>query len=140
MSTAADILQKILQLEEHKGFLDSAMSGGLGAYADRWAGQARTQRPGAAPLIDSIRDTLASYAELSRPGREVRLRRAQDLLGRLAAGETAAPDDDEALPAAKPRRARRMVAAPAPLSMAVGTPERIPPAPNGANGGRPAVL
>ena len=47
----ADILQKILQLEEHKGFQDTAMSGGLGTYAGRWAELARGL--GSAELLPS---------------------------------------------------------------------------------------
>ncbi len=119
MAIASDILQKILQLEEHKGFLDTAMAGGLGPYAARWADQARAQRPAAADLIDAIRDTLAPYTEMSRPGREVRLRRALDLLGRLGAGDTAVPEGDAAPDDPKPRKPRRAAPAPAPLSMAV---------------------
>src|SRR5690348_17285484 len=136
MSQASDVLQKILQLEEHKGFLDSAVGGGLGAYADRWATQARVRMPAAEPLIGAIRDILAPYGELSRPGREVRLRRALDLLERLATGETAAPDGEE-VAEAKPRN-RRRAAAPAPLSMAVGATVRTNAAPIGAPAAPPA--
>ena len=119
MSQATEILQKILELEEHKGFQDSAVGGGLTAFAERWAAQARARQPLADGLIDAIRDTLLPYTEQGRSSREVRLRRALDLLGRLAAGETAAPADEPAAdaPKRKPRKAAPTVS---PLSMAVG--------------------
>ncbi|MDQ2807118.1 MAG: ATP-dependent DNA helicase RecG [Chloroflexota bacterium] len=119
MSQATDILQKILELEEHKGFLDSAVGGGLTAFAERWAAQARARQPLADGLIDAIRDTLLPYTEQGRSSREVRLRRALDLLGRLAAGEAAAPTD-EPTPDAPKRKPRKAVPTVSPLSMAVG--------------------
>src|SRR4051812_44569603 len=121
MSQATDILQKILQLEEHKGFQDTAVTGGLTGYADRWAAQARARQPGAEPLINAIRDTLLPYSEQGRSSREVRLRRALDLLGRLAAGDVEEPDDgtggatEEAAPKKRTRRATPTVS---PLTMA----------------------
>ena len=119
MSQATDILQKILELEEHKGFLDSAVGGGLTAFAERWAAQARARQPLADELINAIRDTLLPYTEQGRSSREVRLRRALDLVGRLAAGATDAPTDDPA-PAVPKRKPRKSVPTVSPLSMAVG--------------------
>jgi RecG-like helicase len=133
MSQATDILQKILQLEEHKGFLDTAVTGGLIAYAERWADQARARQPQAEDLINAIRDTLIPYTEQGRSNREVRLRRATDLLALLEAGELSPPPDETAAaPRRKPRKAAPTVS---PLSMAAGTPVVNRPAPVGSDGG-----
>src|SRR6476646_5424644 len=129
MSQATDLLQKILQLEEHKGFQDTAVSGGMTAYVENWARQARAHDPLAEEMIEAIRGTLAPYTEQGRSSREVRLRRAQDLLGRLAAGERARPADEpgaEAEPAKK-RPARRPAPTVSPLTMASGSPVRTRP-------------
>lgn len=139
MSQATDILQKILQLEEHKGFQDSAVGGGLAAYADRWAAQARARQPLAAPLIDTIRDTLQPYGEQTRSSREVRLRRALDLLARLDAGEQELPPDEAgALPDRK-RPTRRAAPTVSPLMMAAGSAARAR-AENGGASAPPAPL
>jgi ATP-dependent DNA helicase RecG len=129
MSQATDLLQKILQLEEHKGFQDTAVSGGLTAYIETWARQARAHDPLAEEMIEAIRGTLAPYSAQGRSSREVRLRRTQDLLGRLAAGERARPPDEpgaEAEPAKK-RPARRPAPPVSPLTMATGSPVRTRP-------------
>ncbi|MDQ6739572.1 MAG: hypothetical protein M3021_04175, partial [Actinomycetota bacterium] len=143
MSQATDVLQKILQLEEHKGFQDSAVSGGLAAYAERWAAQARARQPAANGMIDAIRDILLPYSEQGRSSREVRLRRAVDLLARLAAGEGDAPADEAADPAAeadKKKRPRRAAPTISPLSMAVGArPERSSVQQPALNGASPTV-
>jgi ATP-dependent DNA helicase RecG len=120
MSQAGDILQRILQLEEHKGFQDTAMAGGLSAYADQWAAQARARRPAAAGLVNAIRDTLAPYSEQTRSSRETRLRRTLDLLAAFEAGETEPPADAVAEAEPKKRAPRRAAPAPAPLTMAAG--------------------
>src|SRR5690242_4225503 len=131
MSQATDLLQKILQLEEHKGFQDTAVSGGMTGYIENWARQARAHDPLAEEMIEAIRGTLAPYTEQGRSSREVRLRRAQDLLGRLAAGERARPDDepgaDAAPEPAKKRPARRAAPTVSPLTMATGSPIRTRP-------------
>ncbi|MGI8587286.1 MAG: ATP-dependent DNA helicase RecG [Chloroflexia bacterium] len=128
MSQATDILQKILQLEEHKGLLDTAMSGGLSAYAERWAAQAKVRQPLAEGLIETIRTTLEPYSEQGRSSREMRLRRAADLLARLQSGETEAPPDETGEPPAKKRPARRAAPTVSPLSMAAGSTSAARPA------------
>ena len=83
------ILAKILQLEEHKGFQDTAVGGGMAAYAESWASAgARPHDPLAEELIEAIRGTLAPYTSKAAAAAKLRLRRAHDLLGRLAAGGT----------------------------------------------------
>ena len=135
MSQATDVLQKILQLEEHKGFQDSAVSGGLTAYAERWAVQARARQPAAEALIDTIRETLGPYSEQGRSNREVRLRRAWDLLSRLEAGDSAPPPDEAetngTADAPKKRAVRRTAPTISPLTMAAGTTAHARPATNG---------
>ena len=66
MPSALETLIKILKLERSQGGRDSAVQGGLGAYAANWQQEAREQarRPQHQILIDEIVDTLREYAKI----------------------------------------------------------------------------
>ena len=65
-----EAFQKILALEEHKGFADNAVSGGIRRFIERWEAELRAylgDDPGrAARLI------TAPYGLAQRPGRSGR--------------------------------------------------------------------
>ncbi len=64
MPSALENLVAMLKRERDLGATDSAVAGGLGAYAKSWQNQAREQarRPQHQILIDEIVDALAEYA------------------------------------------------------------------------------
>ncbi|MCY4464145.1 MAG: ATP-dependent DNA helicase RecG [Chloroflexi bacterium] len=64
MPSALENLVAVLKRERDLGALDTAVDGGLGAYAAEWQNQAREQarRPRHQILIDEIVDALGEYA------------------------------------------------------------------------------
>jgi ATP-dependent DNA helicase RecG len=63
MPTALEKLIKILKLEKQQGFHNTAVIGGLEAYAENWANEARqeAQRPEQYALVDEILLVMADY-------------------------------------------------------------------------------
>ena len=83
MPTALENLVAALKREREAGAHDTAVDGGLGAYAKGWQGKAREQarRPRHQILIDEIVDVLAEYAAIN--DRDERIRRLDYLLDRV---------------------------------------------------------
>ena len=67
-------------LEEHKGFNDAAVAGGLEAFARRWAEQAGQNDRSAKGIAEAIAGAFNSYAFGSVEVRQEAVRRATDLL------------------------------------------------------------
>src|SRR4051794_26692500 len=76
----AKVFQNILRLEEHKGFNDAAVAGGLEAFARRWAEQARENDRSAKGIAEAIAGAFNSYAFGSVEVRQEAVRRATELL------------------------------------------------------------
>ncbi len=82
MPSALENLVAVLKRERDLGALDTAVDGGLGAYAKNWQNQAREQarRPRHQILIDEIVDALAEYAGID--DKDERIARLNYLLDR----------------------------------------------------------
>lgn len=82
MPSALENLVALLKRERDLGALDTAVAGGLGAYAQNWQKQAREQarRPRNQILIDEIVDALAEYAGID--DKDERIGRLNYLLDR----------------------------------------------------------
>ncbi len=82
MPSALENMVALLKRERDLGARDTAVDGGLGAYAAGWQNQAREQarRPRYQILIDEIVDSLAEYAAIG--DHDERLRRLNYLLDR----------------------------------------------------------
>jgi ATP-dependent DNA helicase RecG len=86
MTIPVSVFKNILRLEEHKGFADAAVSGGLEAFARRWAEQLAQQEREARPIAGAIQGALEGYALARGEAREEAVRRASDLLGQYERG------------------------------------------------------
>ncbi len=82
MPSALENLVAVLKRERDQGALDTAVAGGLGAYAAEWQDQARKQarRPRHQILIDELTDALAEYASIE--DKDERIARLTYLLDR----------------------------------------------------------
>src|SRR5690349_5178981 len=80
MPIPATIFKNILRLEEHKGYTDAAVQGGLEAFARRWADQIGQQEREAGPLAQAIAGTLGGYASFDSGTRSGAVGRASALL------------------------------------------------------------
>ncbi len=67
MPSALETIIKIIKLEREQGYQDSAVIGGLTAYATNWAPQAHQEarRPEQHVLIDEVSALLADYAAIN---------------------------------------------------------------------------
>ena len=83
MPSALEKMVKILRLEREQGGKNTAVVGGLSAYASNWQPQAREQarRPQHHILIDEIADELAAYESIDGEGR--RIQKLNYLLDRI---------------------------------------------------------
>jgi ATP-dependent DNA helicase RecG len=76
----ANVFQNILRLEEHKGFSDTAVAGGLEAFARRWAEQVvQSDRSGKA-IAQAVVGALNSYSLAASDARREAVRHAAELL------------------------------------------------------------
>jgi ATP-dependent DNA helicase RecG len=127
MPSALEKLVKILKLEREQGYKNTAVIGGLGAYCDNWAAEARSQakRPEHMPLVDELTGMLRDYEALA--GRNERHRAIATMLERITTGfqprrapqpegeaavsaeqaEGRPPEPREPRPPREPRRERR---------------------------------
>lgn len=78
--------KNILRLEEHKGFTDAAVQGGLEAFARRWAEQMQAQERNALPIAQAIVAHFSSYAFTDAGSRSAAVRQATELLSLLERG------------------------------------------------------
>lgn len=92
MPSALETLIKILKLERSQGARDSAVVGGLSAFAASWQQEAREQarRPQHQILIDEVVDTLAEYAKIDAT--EARIDTINYLLDRVVDRQKAPPE------------------------------------------------
>ena len=114
MPSALETMVKILKLEREQGAKNTAVVGGLGAFASTWQPQAREQarRPVHQVLIDEIVDVLTEYEKIETEND--RIDKLNYLLDRVTDRRKAAPTYNERLaeweakmeshPDASPRR------------------------------------
>ncbi len=76
----ANVFQNILRLEEHKGFGDTAVAGGLEAFARRWAGQVGETDRTAKGIAQAVASALNSYSDAGSESRREAVRQAAELL------------------------------------------------------------
>lgn len=81
----------ILRLEEHKGFADTAVHGGLEAFARRWADQLASSEREAAAMSAAIAGTFNSYGFLDAAGRRAAVQTANELLEMFDRGVRSVP-------------------------------------------------
>src|ERR687893_403046 len=91
MPIPTNVFKNILRLEEHKGFTDSAVQGGLEAFARRWAEQVAASERAARPMADAIADTFLNYGVIEATGRESVVRTANELLALFDEGVRVVP-------------------------------------------------
>jgi ATP-dependent DNA helicase RecG len=103
MPIPTNVFRNILRLEEHKGYTDSAVQGGLAAFARRWAEQLTAKEREAGPLAGAISKLLDDYASADFRARGVAITRVVDLLAQFDKGSREAPP--ELARASVPRRA-----------------------------------
>jgi ATP-dependent DNA helicase RecG len=67
MPSALETLMKILRLEREQGYKDTAVIGGLSAFADKWQGDAHAQarRPEHHSLVDELAGLMQEYGTIS---------------------------------------------------------------------------
>src|SRR3954468_15944045 len=76
----AKVFQNILRLEEHKGFADTAVAGGLEAFARRWANEVGRSDRSSKGLAEDIAKALGDYASVDGNARLRAVHRAVELL------------------------------------------------------------
>ena len=82
----ANVFQNILRLEEHKGFTDAAVAGGLEAFARRWADSTAQADRSAKGMAEAIAVAFDGYAQVDAVAREAIVRHAAELLNGFQAG------------------------------------------------------
>lgn len=82
----ANVFQNILRLEEHKGYTDAAVSGGLEAFARNWADHLMRTDRSAKGFASSVASTFAGYKLAPQGEREAAVRKAVALLKDYEAG------------------------------------------------------
>ncbi len=103
-------LRKVLELEQKKGYTDTAVIGGLGRFLRNWANQAAGSISN--PRVLSRFNHLlinSSYASLTRQQREERVNSIFDLLAGLKDGKNAEVKPPEKKAAPLPRKKARAV-------------------------------
>ncbi len=144
MPSALETLVKILKLEREQGYKNTAVIGGLSAFAEKWQKEAHAQarRPEHHALVDELATALSAYDAL--PNREARHDAIKQMMshitGRVApspgtASQTAAPPPKETAPAPPTKSKPKPAARPASPKPARPAPPRRPVASS-----RPAEL
>src|SRR4051794_39139011 len=80
------VFKNILRLEEHKGFADAAVQGGLEAFARRWADQLGDHEREARPMAQAIVTALGGYTSSDTQARGDAVHTANELLTLLERG------------------------------------------------------
>jgi ATP-dependent DNA helicase RecG len=86
MPIPANIFKNILRLEEHKGYTDAAVQGGLESFARRWAEQIGQHEREAGPIAQAIAGTLGGYSSYDAVARSEAVGRASALLAMFERG------------------------------------------------------
>ena len=89
MSINVEPLRKILELEHKKGYVDSAVIGGLDRFLHKWAGQAveSITNPRLLKRFHKLHLTNPNYASLTKPQRKQWVKEVFDLLAEVEGGE-----------------------------------------------------
>ncbi len=80
MPIPTNVFRNILRLEEHKGFTDTAVAGGLEAFARHWADQIVESERGAKAMTQAIAGVLTGYSASVPAARDAAVKRVNDLL------------------------------------------------------------
>jgi ATP-dependent DNA helicase RecG len=80
MPIPISVFKNILRLEEHKGFTDAAVAGGLEAFAQRWAEQLVAGERAAKAISEAVQSAFHRYAAVSPVERQTAIGRAGELL------------------------------------------------------------
>ncbi|MEO6457239.1 MAG: ATP-dependent DNA helicase RecG [Chloroflexia bacterium] len=86
MPIPTNVFKNILRLEEHKGFSDAAVSGGLEAFARRWADQMAQADRSAKKAADAIVHTLDAYSTAAAADRRTAVQRVSEMLALIDKG------------------------------------------------------
>ena len=86
MPIPTNVFKNILRLEEHKGFSDAAVSGGLEAFARRWADQMAQADRSAQKAADAIAHTLDAYSTAATDDRRTAVQRVSEMLAIIEKG------------------------------------------------------
>ncbi len=89
MSIDAESLRKILELEHKKGYLDSAVIGGLDRFLHNWAGPAMESitSPRLLSRFRKLQLVNSNYASLAKPQRKEWMKSILDFLAEVERGE-----------------------------------------------------
>jgi ATP-dependent DNA helicase RecG len=87
MPIPTTVFRNILRLEQSKGFNDAAVSGGLEAFARRWAEQMSQADRSAGNAAARIVDTLSAYSEAAAADRRAAVEEVANMLALLDKGE-----------------------------------------------------
>jgi len=89
LSINVEPLRKILELEHKKGYVDSAVIGGLDRFLHKWAGQAveSITNPRLLKRFHKLHLTNPNYASLTKPQRKQWVKEVFDLLAEVEGGE-----------------------------------------------------
>lgn len=91
MPIPATIFRNILRLEEHKGFTDAAVAGGIEAFARRWAEQIVGSERAAKAMSEAIAGAFSGYGRATPQDRQAATTRAGELLTLFERGVRAVP-------------------------------------------------
>ena len=86
MPVPVTVFRNILRLEEHKGYTDTAVSGGLEAFARRWADQLVSTERHARPMAEAIASMFGGYSRLMPEARRDVVQRAAELVALFERG------------------------------------------------------
>jgi ATP-dependent DNA helicase RecG len=95
----AATFQNILRLEAHKGFSDTAVAGGLEAFARRWANDVTRDDKSARGVAEAVAGAFGSYSDISAQARESAVRQAMELLRSFERGVRDMPSGNGHSPA-----------------------------------------
>ena len=94
MSLNAEPIRQILELEAKKGYLDSAVIGGLDRFLGHWAGQAVASitNPQLLNRFNKLHLVKSNYASLTKEQRQEWINSVLDFLAEDKARATGAPE------------------------------------------------
>jgi ATP-dependent DNA helicase RecG len=92
MPIPTTVFRNILRLEEHKGFTDAAVQGGLEVFARRWADQMAAHERAAGAMSAAITGVLNSYGFLDVDARRTAVQTVSDLLALFERGVRDVPE------------------------------------------------
>jgi ATP-dependent DNA helicase RecG len=86
MPIPVTVFRNILRLEEHKGFQDAAVAGGLEAFASRWAEQIVQTERAAKAMSQAIAGAFQGYSHADPDKRQAAVQRAGEMLSLFERG------------------------------------------------------